>query len=187
VARSTAMIAVSRRCAKLRPAQACSSRVSSWPVKTGTSLPVTRGGRSPSHRVGQFVFGGQPLEELLQGAVLVAGVRAAVPVQQPRHPLLDVLPAHLLPAGPAGQAGGGEPLHRLGVDADCLGGLALGGQAQGERADLSLEYPGVQLLGLLRGTRSRCGHGHGSLPAAGHPQPSVSAAERLQSTTMTEK
>jgi hypothetical protein len=30
VARSTAMIAVSRRCAKLRPAQACSSRLSSW-------------------------------------------------------------------------------------------------------------------------------------------------------------
>jgi hypothetical protein len=141
----------------------------------------------PVYRVGQLIFGGQPLEELLQGAVLVAGVRAAVPVQQPCHPLLDVLPAHLLPAGPAGQAGGGEPLHRLGVGADCLGGLALGGQAQSERADLSLEYPGVQLLGLLRGTRSRCGHGRGSLPAARHPQPSVSAAERLQSTTMTEK
>ena len=36
-----------------------------------------------------------------------------------------------------GQAGGGEPLHRLGVGPDCLGGLALGGQAQSERADLS--------------------------------------------------
>src|SRR5580693_1268456 len=32
----------------------------------------------PGHRVGQLVFGGQPLEELLQGAVLVARVRGAV-------------------------------------------------------------------------------------------------------------
>jgi hypothetical protein len=55
------------------------------------------------------------------------------------------------PAGLAGQAGGGEPLHGFGVGPDRLGGLALGGQAQGERVDLGLEYPGVQLLGL-RGT-----------------------------------
>src|SRR4029077_10840295 len=105
VARNTAMIAVSRRCAKLRPAQACSSRLSSWRVKTGTSFWLTRGGcrpalgagrwafgahllsdarrLQPGHRVGQLVFGGQPPEELLQGAVLVAGVGAAVAVQQP--------------------------------------------------------------------------------------------------------
>ena len=61
--------------------------------------------------------------------------------------------------GQAGQAGGGEPLDRLGVGLNRLSGLALGGQAQGERADLSLEYPGVQLLWLPR-MRSRCGHGH---------------------------
>ena len=113
----------------------------------------------PGYRVGQLVFGGQPFEELLQGTVLVAGVGAAVPVQQPGHPPLNVLAADLLPVGQAGQAGGGEPLDRLGVGLNRLGGLALGGQAQGERADLSLEYPGVQLLGLPR-MRSRCGHGH---------------------------
>jgi hypothetical protein len=66
--------------------------------------------------------------------------------------LADLLPAGLV--GLADQVGGGEPLHRLGVGPDRLGGLALGGQAQRERADLGLEYPGVQLLGL-RGTRSR--------------------------------
>src|ERR1035441_6406810 len=44
---TTAMIAVSRRWAKLRPAQACSSRASSSPVKTGTSFSVTRGGCAP--------------------------------------------------------------------------------------------------------------------------------------------
>jgi hypothetical protein len=140
------------------------------------------------HRVGQQVFGGQPFEELLQGAVLVAGVGVAVAVQQPGHPLLDVLAAHLLPAGPAalpGQASG-EPLHRLGVGPYCLGGLALGGQAQGERADLSLECPGVQVLGLP-GTRFLYGHGLGSLPRAHHPQPSVSAGGRFQSITTTGK
>jgi hypothetical protein len=118
----------------------------------------------PGHRVGQPVFGGQPFEELLQGPVLVAGISAAVAVQQPRHPLLDVLAAHLLPAGLPGQVSGGEPSHRLGVGPDCFGGLALGGQPQSERADLRLEYPRVQLLGLLPGTRSWCGHGLGSLP-----------------------
>ena len=48
VAVSTAMTAVSRRWAKLRPAHARSSRVSSSAVKTGTSLSVTRGGASPA-------------------------------------------------------------------------------------------------------------------------------------------
>ena len=48
VAVSTAMIAVSRRWVKLRPAHACSSRVSSSLVKTGTSLAGTRGGGSPA-------------------------------------------------------------------------------------------------------------------------------------------
>jgi len=48
VAVNTATIAVSRRWAKLRPTHACSSRASSWLVKTGTSLAVTRGGCSPA-------------------------------------------------------------------------------------------------------------------------------------------
>jgi hypothetical protein len=60
----------------------------------------------------------------------------------------------------------------------------LRGQAQGERADLRLECPGVQLPGLA-GTRFLCGHSFGSLPVAHHPQPSVSAGERFQSITMT--
>src|SRR6516162_10175030 len=59
-----------------------------------------RRGLQPSRRVGQLVLGGQPFEELLQGAVLVAGVGAAVAVQQPAHPLLDVPAVHQLPAGP---------------------------------------------------------------------------------------
>ena len=42
------MIAVSRRWAKLRPAHARSSRVSSSGVKTGTSLAGTRGAASPA-------------------------------------------------------------------------------------------------------------------------------------------
>ena len=37
----------------------------------------------PGRGVGDLVLGGQPLEELLEGTVLVAGVRAAVAVQQP--------------------------------------------------------------------------------------------------------
>src|SRR5208282_3110465 len=40
----------------------------------------------PGHRVGDLVLGGEPLEELLEGTVLVAGVRGAVPVQQPHNP-----------------------------------------------------------------------------------------------------
>ena len=58
---------------------------------------------------------------------------------------------------------------------DRLGGPALGGQPQSERADLGLEYPGVQVLGLPE-TWFLCGHGHGSLPVAHHPQPSVTQA-----------
>ena len=48
VALNTAMIAVSRRCAKLRPAHAWSSLASSWPVKTGISCCGTGGGYSPA-------------------------------------------------------------------------------------------------------------------------------------------
>jgi hypothetical protein len=132
VAVSTAMIAVSRRWAKLRPAHARSSRASSSVAKTATSLAGDARRLQSGHRVGQLVLGGQPFEQLLQGAVLVAGVRGAVGVQQLCHPPLDVAAGDLLPAGPPGQAGGREPLHCLGVGPDRLGGLALGGQPQGE-------------------------------------------------------
>ena len=121
------MIAVSRRWAKARPVHAWSSRVSSSPVKTGTSLQVSAWAAAwPSGRV-DVVVGGQPFEELLQGAVLVAGVGVAVPVREVHHPPLDVLAVDLLPAGPASlseQVGGGE-LHRLGVGPYPLGGLAV--------------------------------------------------------------
>src|SRR5208282_2648406 len=115
----------------------------------------------PGHRIGDLFLGGQPLEELLEGAELVAGVRAAVPVQQPHNPPLDVLLADLFPAGEAGlpaQVGSGEPLHRLDIGPYCLAGLPLGGQVQPERADLCMKSPSVQLLGLP-GPRLRCGHG----------------------------
>lgn len=104
----------------------------------------------PGHRVGDLVLGGEPLEELRQGTELVAGVSRAVPLQQPGAPLLHVLFPELRPASTAGlpQVGGGEPLHRLGVGPDRLGGLAFDGQVQPERADLRLEDAGVQLLGL---------------------------------------
>jgi hypothetical protein len=119
------------------------------PLKTGISLSVTRGGCSPFHRVGQVVFGGQPFEELLQGAVLVTGVGAAVPVQQPGHPPLDVLTVHLLPADPArlpGQAGG-EPLDRLGVGPYRLGGLASAARRRANELILAWSTPASSCLG----------------------------------------
>jgi hypothetical protein len=92
------------------------------------------GRRQPGHRVRDLVLGGQPFEELLQGPVLVAGVRAAVAVQQPEDPPLDIGLADLFPAGQAGlpaQVLTGEPLHRLGIGPHRLGGLPLGGGAGG--------------------------------------------------------
>ena len=164
------MIAVSRRWAK-RPAGACVFQPGQLLAgEDRDQLLEDRRGLQSFRRVGQLVFGGQPSVELLQGPVLVAGVGAAVAVQQPGHPLLDVVAVDLLPAGLAGQVGGGEPLHGLGIGAYRLGGLVPGGQVQSERADLGLEHPGVQLLGLA-GARSRCGHGllpflPGSAPSA---------------------
>jgi hypothetical protein len=149
--------------AALRERAARAGALQPWQVPCGEDrdrLVGDAGRPQPGHGVGDLFLGGQPLEELLQGPVLVAGVRAAVPVQQPGNPPLDVGLADLFPAVEAGlpaQVGGGEPLHRLGVGAYRLGGLALGGQVQAERADLRLESPGVQLLGLPR-PRLRCGH-----------------------------
>ena len=114
----------------------------------------------PGHRVRDVLLGGQPLEELLQGAELVAGVGGAVPAQQPGHPLLDILPPDVSPAGTAGlpaQVRGGEPSHRLGVGPDRPGSFALGSQVQPERADLRLESASVQQLGLP-GRGLRCDH-----------------------------
>ena len=99
----------------------------------------------PGRRFGQLLLEGQPLEELPQAAVLIAGISAAIAGQQPDHPLLHVAAVHLGPGLPAGmlqELGCGEPLHRLGVGADGLGCLALGGQVQPERADLWLHDPG---------------------------------------------
>ena len=56
-------------------------------------------GRSKlGHRPGAIFLAGPPLEELLQGAVLAAGVGIAVAAQQPHHPPLDVLPADQRPS-----------------------------------------------------------------------------------------
>jgi hypothetical protein len=119
VAVSTAMTAASRRCWKPLPAQARCRRGSSSPVKTGTGLSGACGGFSPGHRVGDVLLGGEPLEELLKGAVLVAGVGWC--------------------GRPGEQEAGGEPLDCLDVGGDGLGGFALDGQMQPERADLRLE------------------------------------------------
>jgi len=150
--------------AALRERAARAGALQLWQVPGGEDrdgLAGDAGRLQPGHGVGDLVLGGEPLEELLEGTVLVAGVRAAVPAQQPHDPPLDVLLADLFPAGEAGlaaQVGGGEPLHRLGIGPYRLGGLPLGGQVQAERADLWLEFPSVQLLGLP-GPRLRCGHG----------------------------
>src|SRR5271166_2737416 len=179
VALSTAIMAASRHCWNDRPAHARSIRSSSPAAKTGTGLPGTCGGFSPAMGFGDLLLAGQPLEELLQGAELVAGVGGAVPLKEQGHPLLHVALAHLLPpcvavAGRREQAGGGEPLHRLGIGPDRLGGLALGGQVQAERADLRLEAPGVQRLSVA-GAGLQRGHG---LPSSGfthHPPQSLTA------------
>jgi hypothetical protein len=109
VARNTAITAASRRWSNERPAQAHSSRSSSSPVKTGTGLSGTCGGFIPAIGSGILLVS-QPLEELPQRPELVAGVRGAIPAQQPGDPPLHVPLADLLPAGAAGlreQAGGG--------------------------------------------------------------------------------
>ena len=99
-----AMIAVSRRWVKLRPAQARSS-AGQFPVSEDRDQVLRDVWRlEPGHGVVLFFPGGEPFEELLQGAVLVAGVGAAVAVQQPGHPLLDVAacppaPSAVRPAG----------------------------------------------------------------------------------------
>ncbi len=85
-----------------------------------------------SPAIGSAVSFSRPApEELLQGAVLVAGLRGAVAAQQPGDPPLHVLLAHFLPSGAAGlreQVGGGELMHRPSVGQGRLGGLPLDGQ-----------------------------------------------------------
>src|SRR5271154_325563 len=88
VAANMAIMAASRRCWNDRPAQARSSRGRGPPARTrGGPAPAgeARGGPAgdvrrsqPGHRVTDLLLGGEPLEELLQRAELVAGVRGAV-------------------------------------------------------------------------------------------------------------
>ena len=80
-----------------------------------------------------------------------------VPVQQPRHPLLDILGVHLLPADLAGlaeQVAGGEPAHRPGVALHRPRRLALRGQVQPEGPDVRPERPGIAPPGPLRAGHS---------------------------------
>ena len=60
-----------------------------------TSAPATLSVATATSLV--FLIAGMlAVASSLQGTVLVAGLGVAVPVQQRRHPLLDVLPVHLL-------------------------------------------------------------------------------------------
>jgi hypothetical protein len=89
----------------------------------------------PGHRVGELFLLRQPLEELLQRPVLVAGVRIAVEAEQPHHPALHIMALYLVPpgaGGPRDQVGGGELLHRLGVGPHRLDRSAASGQVQPE-------------------------------------------------------
>jgi hypothetical protein len=60
-----ALIAASRRWAKLRPWQVFSRAESSSLVNTGTSFSLTLGDAQPGHRVRELLFRSQPAEELL--------------------------------------------------------------------------------------------------------------------------
>jgi hypothetical protein len=76
------------------------------------------------------------------GLITALAFAAGVAVQQLDHPLPDIVPVCLLPAGLSGlaqQVGGGEPGHRAGVALHRPGCLALGGQVQPERGDVRAE------------------------------------------------
>jgi hypothetical protein len=60
-----ALIAASRRWAKLRPWQVFFRAESSSLVNTGTSFSLRLGGAQPGHRVRELLFRSQPAEELL--------------------------------------------------------------------------------------------------------------------------
>ena len=156
------MIAASRRSGKPRPAHARSSRGSSSPAKTGTGLSGTRGGFSPAIGSGISSSTASHLKNCCSARYwLLAYAALYRPSSQATHSCTSRFPTSSQPVrfpSPA-QVGGGEPLHRLGVGPHRLGGLSLGGQVQAERADLRLEHPCVQRLGLP-GTGLGCGHGH---------------------------
>ena len=101
--------------------------------------------------VGKLLLSRPPLEELLDGPVLVVGVRVAVAVEQPDHPALNVLPFDFLPVGVSSlteQMLSSEPLRRLDVGAYGLVRLPLGREVQPERVDRRLERACGELLGL---------------------------------------
>ena len=147
VARNTARIAASRRCANVLPRHALLQFRKFYAGEERHRLLPHLGRAQPGHGVGNLVFGGQPAEELPQRPVLLARVRLAVAAQQPRDPPLDVLRVYLLPPGLirlAEQVSGGEPARRLGVDPDRPGRLVLRRQVQPERGDIRRERPRVQ-------------------------------------------
>ena len=171
------MIAVSRRWANVRPAHACSSLVSSSRVKMGTSLSVTVGGCSPS--IGLGSSSSRPFGRTAAGHGAGYWYRRCCSGPAAMSSTAGCPGPPPAPSWPGRAGGGGEPLHGLGVGPDRLDGLALGGQAQRERADLGPEYPASSCLGC-RKRGSGAVMVSGSLPVAHHPQPSVSAGERLK-------
>src|ERR1035441_4441864 len=180
VARNTAITAASRRCANERPAQVRSSRDRSSAVKTGTGLAGTRGGLIPSIGSPTSSSAASHLKNccsarywLLAYALLYRSsshtIHRCTSCRPTGSPLAQAALCPPRAAGLPARVRGGEPPHRLGIGPHRLGGLALGGQLQPERADLRLESPGVQQLGLpVPGLR--CGHGPLPLPQAHHPQ-----------------
>jgi len=88
---NTAMIAASRRAANDLPWQALSSSDSSTLVKTGTAITVTFGARSRAIGSGDSSSPARHLKNCRSARNWMLAVRAAVPVQQLRHPPLDIL------------------------------------------------------------------------------------------------
>ena len=120
VAVSTVRIAASRRWATELPWEASSRADSLFAAQhRHQQLLAHLGGAQPGHQVRKLLFLGEPAEELLQRAELVAGVGVAVPGQQ-----VDQSPLHVVAADPSPtwcswargiRWGGGEPLHCFGV------------------------------------------------------------------------
>src|ERR1035438_7925331 len=151
VARNTARIAASRRCANVLPRHALPSLESSTLVKNGTGFSLTAGARSLA--MGSAISSSSASQRKncrSDRYCWRAYVRLAVAAQQPCGPPLDILRVHLLPPGLirlAEQVGGGEPQRCLGVDPDRPGRFVLRRQMQPERGDISRERPRVQSPG----------------------------------------
>src|ERR1035437_7985602 len=176
VARNTAITAASRRCWNERPAQARSSRDRSSPVKTGTGLPGTCGGLIPSIGSGNSSSPASHLKNCCSARYwLLAYALLYRPSSHTIHRCTSCRPTSSHRVQLVCRRRCAAATHRLGIGPHRLGGLALGGQVQLERADLRLESPGVQQLGLpVPGLR--CGHGLPLPPQAHHPQEVVTRA-----------